>query len=295
MDSETKYSTSILKEKMAGIKSQCICLSSEANKNLFPSNTSSSFINQLPNIIWNKENQKIYMRLLAVALPIHLPGVWSEYSYLKIHVYEVESQREGLEYTHGAGGFPFPPLQKCSEGYAMHTFSHAPLLLLRFQQIDKLHIRLTDEQDKNVKLPKGPATLVWVEITTDMEDSEYFTTTCLSYQPLTHPSNNLVTFRTPFSTPLTLPDHEVALLQLVYPPNMTEESMVTLRVGNYLWEYDLDYIDTAQEFISKVNIDIRNSIYYNDLNFTYWNGHNRNRGKVIFIRRIKKIQNLLLL
>lgn len=263
-----------------------ICLSSTANKDLFPTNTNTSFINQLPDTLWNRDSRPLYMKILMVGMPVM--EMYGGFSNLKINVYEVESQKQGLEYTHNAGIFPYPPSERISPKYATHTFPHAPTLLLRYQRIDKLHIRLTDEFDEEVTVQEDKATLIWARITS-MPEGDQFTVTCLSHQPATHPDNSLVLFRTPLTAPLTLTNHEVALLQVVYPPGMEEDSLISLQVGGYKWTFNLDEMDDYGDLISRVNHSLNNSPYREVIKIGYSNaGSGDSRYKMYFARSPSK-------
>jgi hypothetical protein len=243
-----------------------ICLSSAASLDVFPKNTATSFTNLLPRTLTNKGNKTFHLRLKAIGITTRSadPGLIS--TYLKIHIYELQAQREGLKTTDAAGGFAFPPLEKCSQIYAFHTFRQAAYLPTRFQQLDSLRIKIVDAQDKEVELLEGPPTLVWLEIT-DMEQDNQFSITCVSSQPHLYPNNTLSNFTTPLSSELNLTDHEVALLHLVYPPGMTEGEIATLKIDDTTFAYDLNQIRSTVQFLARVKVDIFKSKFKKELAF----------------------------
>lgn len=245
-----------------------ICLSSRACLDVFPKNRENAFTNQLPIHLKNKDNKRFYIRLKKIGVCTKGKSSWwrHNFSYIKVHIYEVEEQNEGMIQTHFAGGFPFPPEEVCSHDYAMHTFQHAPHLLIRFQQLDKLTVKLTDEHNQDIAIAFGPPTILWLEIT-DMEPEDEFTITCISRQPDMYPNNQLQCFTTPLPTEMSLPNYEVALMQLVYPPELEEKVMASLRVGDLIWNYNISAMETTEDFIKAVHTDILASRYKDLLKF----------------------------
>lgn len=204
-------------------------------------------------------------------------------SYIKVHIYELAEQMEGETYTHFAGGLPFPPREKCRDDYSLHTFNQAPKLLVRFQQLHSLHVHLTNEYNENIKLGFGPPTIVWLELT-NMQPSDEFTTTCLSHQPLIFPSNTPAAFETPLPSEMVLDNYEVALLQVVYPAEMQEKVMASLKIRPYTWSYNLSELETSDEFIAAVQRDIANSSYAGHLTFKKLE-HGEYRGRLMMAMR----------
>ena len=253
-----------------------MCLSSHASLETFPSNTQCDFVNHLPMPVTNKEGKSFYIRLKSIGIANNDTG-WS--SYLKIHIYEVVEQREGVNYTHFAGGFSYPPKLSLGKDYGFHTFRQAAHLPIRFHELNKIQISITNEIGEKPPLPSAPATLVWVELT-DMAPEDQFTITCLSNQPSLYPNNNLVQFTTPLPTEMSVAGYEVALQQLVYPPYMTEASVAEIQVGRYNWKYRLDLLEGGlHEFVARVQGSLSKSTYKQELVFDI------HEGKAFFARR----------
>ncbi len=243
-----------------------ICLSSRSCLDQFSKNTSSKFTNSLPEVLTNRSNKRFYLRLLMVGVcttrkdELRMPN-----GYVKIHIYEVEEQREGMSYKNFAGGFPFPPERKCGEDYATHTFINAPNLLLRTQHLSKLRVKLTDEFNKEIEFAYGPPTILWLEVTDMERTQEEFTVVCTSYHPESFPNNTLAEFCSPLPTEMSLRDFEVALLQLVYPSEVKETVYGTLQAGAYTWVYNLSSMASIDDLVAAVNADINGSHFANRL------------------------------
>lgn len=240
--------------------SNYVCLSSRVNLDVFPDNTDNSFVNQLPVVLRNRANKRFYIRLKAVGVTTDGVEESRTSSYLKVHISEVESQRKGVVSDHCIGGLPFPPA-KCADNYGLHVFQRAPHLPIRFQELHALHVRLTDERDEPVVLPAGSATLIWVEITEMIRNDDEFTITCVSSQPDHFPNNTLSQFVTPLPQEMNLRDYEVALSQLIYPPQMRERAPAWLRIDRRTWRWDLSNLLNADDFINRVIQRIRRSRY----------------------------------
>ena len=238
--------------------STTVCLSSSASTELFPQNTPTSFANQLPSTLTNRDNRKMFLRLKCISLARTSADPYRFSSgYVKIHLYEVEGQRRGREYAHCVAGFVFPPdpLEDGGE-YGLHTFRHAPRLPIRFQSLDKLRVRLTDERDRDIRLRKGAPTLVWLSLD-EMGSQEQFTVTSFSRQPDLFPANTPSRFTAPLPAELQLDDHEVALQNVIYPPRMEEEALASLRVNDKVFRYDLKRFPDTASFVRRVVLDVR--------------------------------------
>lgn len=249
-------------------ESHFICLSSDACLDHFPKNSLNSFTNRLPAVLRNRGGRRFYIRLKSISICTgsRYYRETPDFSYVKIHIYEIEAQKEGRESAHFAGGFSYPPEKRASDDYALHTFRHSPNLLVRFQELDKLHVRLTDEANNPVEIPPGPPTIIFLEIT-DMEPTEEFTITCISQQPDTYPSNSLAKFTVPLPNQMHLKGYEVSLLQVVYPPEMKETIIASLKVNNYVWHYNLSNMASTTQFIHAVQRDLAHSEYGGYLRF----------------------------
>jgi hypothetical protein len=239
----------------AATTSTTICLSSDASVDIFPTNDATAFVNRLPRTLTNMENRKFHLKLKAIAMTTRSADPARITSGLaRVHIYEVEGQRRGLEYRQNAGGFAFPPSEWRRGNYGLHTFSSPVRLPLRFQTLDKLHVLLTDDQDRKLELHTGPPTLLWVELTdSEMEPEEEFTITAVSSQPDLFPGNRLANFTMPLQSELSLVDYEVALLHLVYPPLMTEDATAALTVNGTRLTFDMNEFVDNEDFVQTVN------------------------------------------
>jgi len=270
---------------MEAPKSYYICLSSASCLETFPDNKGSAFTNQLPFELKNTYNNRFYIQLKKIGICTKGKSAWwtQSFSYVKVHIYEIEKQTEGMNSTHFAGGFSFPPEEQCSHDYAMHTFRQAPQLLIRFQQLHKLTVKLTDENNQDILVPFGSPTILWLELT-DMEPKDEFIITCLSKQPDMYPGNLLHSFISPLPTEMTMKNYEVALMQLVYPPELQEKVMASLKIGDLMFEYNLSEMATTEDFIEAVQKDISESKYNNLIKFKRLR-HGPSKGHLTFVMR----------
>ena len=262
-----------------------ICLSSDANIETFPSNTPNNFINLLPEPIENKGEGKYYLKVKSVGLSIYGEGTTDTSSYIKIHILEIKEQIQGNDFTHFAGGFTYPPKDKYTYYYGLHTFKRSPNLELKFQYLSQLHVILTNENDKQITLPTAFPTLVWIELS-DMTPEHEFTMTCLSSQPLLYPGNTLAQFISPVRSELHLANFEVAVLQVVFPPRMKEVSTATLTVGRNTWKFDLGQMYSTEDFIQAVKAKLRHSTYKADVVFGIQDATDHEHdGQIFFARK----------
>lgn len=242
----------------AGLK---LSLSSHTSLAAYPENKPENFVNRLPRAIPNQDRRRFRLRLDSIALTNSLADGEEplDCDYLKIHVDEVERQREGRGYTSAAGGFTFPVGNECSSArLGFHSFSHAPPLLLCFQHLDKLRIRLTDLHDKPVKLASGFPTQVQVTIMGDEGHGghgDQFTVTCNSLQPEIFPTNTLNSFSSPMPAEVDLSQYEVCLQQIVFPPRLREEECTATLIVNHsiVMTFNLTRLRTTEAFIRAVS------------------------------------------
>jgi hypothetical protein len=252
------------------VYSSFICLSSTASRETFPNNSLTSFCNVLPTPLVNRERKRFYIKLKAIGIGIRAvnPATFTS-SYLKIHISELEGQRQGREYTNAIGGFAFPPKEKYGkeELYGFHTFQQSSYLPIRFQTLDKLQVEITDIKNNPVLLQQAPATLLWLEIT-NMEGDEQFNISCLSRHPNLYPGNKLGYFTTPLPSEINLSKFEVALYQLIYPALMQETKIAKLQINEEEFEYHLDNMKNTEDFIREVKSSIRESQFKKDIIFS---------------------------
>ena len=249
---------------MTAYYSEYICLSSRACLETFPSNTSTAFSNLLPRPIINRENKTYYLKLHGVSLVNKFSDMSFDWykSYLRIHIKEVSEQRHGQGFMHLVGGLTFPTDNVVGNGVGVHIFQHTPYLPLRFQHLTKLEVIITDRENQVVELEEGPPTLIWFKMT-DQPDDLQFTITCTSNHPTLYPANDLNIFTSPLPSEMELGAYEVALLQLVFPPEMHEMSQrMALRIGDdYLLDIPISRLRTIPDILNLIKRDLNQSKY----------------------------------
>lgn len=232
-----------------------LCLSSEGSGHIFPYNSPTCFANRFPKPIFNEQGRTFSIRLVSISLGGTL-ALGQQENYLNVHIYEMEAQRSGHQYTQSAGGFAYPPRRHALERkYGLHTFRHSPHLPLRYHKLEELHVRLTNKDGKQVELTPGYPTLLWIELTDAMKEDE-FMITCSSEHPEFFPSNSLNIFSSPLPSELELKSYEVALLNIIFPAHVEEPTKVSLEVDEYSFHFQLRYIRNARHFVQLVKDDL---------------------------------------
>ena len=250
---------SLLKKQQEHIN-QTVCLVSSASLDKYPSNTRTNFSNQLPESIKTEHGKVLYVRVQNVGISTHAFSTGTGFApdYIKIHVYEIRPQMEGVGYSRFVAGFRYPPSYKCGVNFGLHTFQHSPYLPLSINEIQKLQVRLTDYRNADIECDQGPHTFVTLVISDKMEKEE-FTVHCLSRQPDLFVENRLANFTSPIPKEMTLEKYEVAMLNVVYPPLTKQIQKARLTINGVNFTYELEDFDSTIAFIRRVRDDIQDS------------------------------------
>ena len=240
-----------------------VCVDSMSSSDIFIENRKGDFICQLAESIINSTGEKIYVRPASVAISRKFIHPHEGVSHLKLHLTELEGQPSGRKFSNTLATFA---VDATRDEYFLHTFTNVPYLPLRFQQLQALHVKLTDQDEEDVFFADSPPTILWLEMTSQPKNSDQFLVHNVSYQPGLYPGNTHAAFTSPLPDAMDLKGHEVALFQLVYPPFLTEyPDDVTLRVNEEVFRYDLSRIRTTPDFIRQVWRDVINSQYGDEL------------------------------
>ena len=265
--------------------SSFFCLNSSADAKVFPHNTPSVFSNKLPHPIVNKEGKKFFIRASAIAItrkifkPLPVP------SHLKIQLYELEGQRSGREFSHTLAGFTADGEIR-NEPYLLHTFKDGPYLPIRFQQLDVLHVTITNDNDQIVHFADGFPTLLWLEMTTNPAEDDQFVIHNISHQPATHPNNKLGLFTCPLPTEMVLDDHEVAVSQVLFPPFLVETyDPVTLKINDEIFDYSMAELKTTVDLLKNVKRDVKECKFRHEMSAIILRSPQKDRGKLMFHRK----------
>lgn len=252
---------------------RCICLTSDANGDVFPDNHHGHFANVFPYAVIRDASRRYTLRLRYVAVNHAVLASRNNVSRVVVNIWEVEPQRDGRKYTQRIGTFPVPAPNRTpyyqldtevtsrqAIQYATHTFREAPRLLLRRQHLAQLRVVLTDEHGAELSGSLGHPTLVMLEVESEDDAGErgQFTITCRSDGDGLHPTNTLSDFVSPLPTPMELRDYEVALQHVAFPPLLLEDTGdITVTVNNWSVEYNIQDFRTTDTFIRTVNRDLR--------------------------------------
>jgi hypothetical protein len=145
-------------------------------------------------------------------------------------------------------------------GYGLHTFLTSTPLRLRFDRLDKLHVAFTDCRDRNLEVEESAPTLVWLELC-DMDGfPDQFTITANSRQDRLYPANEPAQFAVPLDDRMELGTRfEVALVSLVYPPNLKEDTLAYLWLNKRKVTFDLNDYATTDAFVEAVKNETRHA------------------------------------
>ncbi len=227
-----------------------VCLSSSESLEAFPANTTSQFVNLLPQTLLNRHHKAFYLRVLGVALSNEVEG--GGVTYARINIGELEAQPHNRAFSRIANGFAFPPPRRIGRNYAHHAFTETPFLPLKFQALSQFTVRLTDAEGNLLRLKEGPPTLIFLELSSQSMDDQ-FVVTCSSLQPTLFPENTLGQFTAPLPSELHLGGFEAALLQLITPPGLADmRERAQLTINDVRLEFDLLTYRTTTAFLEDV-------------------------------------------
>lgn len=274
-----------------------ICLTSTASLAVFPFNSRTKFTNVLPAPI-HKENpeKSLYVRLRAIGISTlcdEVMGTDPHAGYLRVNLHELSEQHFNQGTDQAAGGFEYPPKTnlKANTSFAYHVFSRTPYLKLKLDVIHKFQVSLTNAIGRPVHgIYGGPPTIVLLDINNDM-DVDNFTMTCSSSHPLVYTSNTLTEFTSPLYQQMDLSSYQVALVNVMYPPSLTETTIATMSLDGERFTYVLNDFENTTAFIHKVGLDVRGSRHGHALKFEVQR-RGRYRGKVALTRSVDPARNV---
>lgn len=239
---------------------QLITLTSNASLNAYPNNSLSKFVTHLP-LALNQPGGIIarYIRLKSVKMHTQLQTPDPYSGYIKIQLDEVEGQRNSVIYERTLGTLKFPPNKKFHE-YSIHEFKNAPVLKLVSTPITSFSALITNTLGTQLQLSYGPPTILELEVMEVLENNE-FVIHCSSFQPTMFDSNTLSTFACPMPSEVTVKDYDVALLNIVYPPGLQEDSIAKLTIEKVVYTFVLNSYDSTDDFIDDVHNKLEDSQY----------------------------------
>ena len=246
-----------------------VCLISTGNLDLYPLNCRTYFTNSVPLSLSHHRDQDLYVRLRSVGLSYDTdkpaPG------YVKVQLNEVEEQASGFKnYNRVLGGFEYPPPNLSFQNYVFKTFgTEQPYLPLRMRLLSQLQVLITDNDNVRIDVESGAPTVVLLEIVAEdeMRENNSFCVTCNSYQPDTYLGNTLSQFTCPLPETIELKDYEVALTSVVFPPQMSEQSVAQFMVETELYSYNLLEYKLFSDLIDTINSDLEKNQLGRELKF----------------------------
>ena len=218
-----------------------------------PGNTASNFVTQLPEALLNPKRLPLMVKLREVVVPNYMkdgtdqpPG-----GLVRVHLAELKSQTENRKYSQVLATFVFPWrffTDKRSGKHYQFMPPHAAQLELRFTEVRRFRVRLTDVYDNDIEFEEGVKTVIVMEVTTRTEKSQ-FTIMCTSMHKKTYPQNTLTRFRSPLPEEIHLRGYEVALLQTMFPKTLRhKDKYARLRINDQVKWFKVDETMTEAHF-----------------------------------------------
>jgi hypothetical protein len=238
------------------MKSQIITLSSNASQSIFPHNSLSSFSARIP-IRINQEGgitvKHVRLKSLQIHTVLETPDVHS--GYIKVQLNQVRYQISDSTYERTLGTLKFPP-EKTYADYGVIEFKNSPTLSLVDTPITVFSVEIKNSIGEQLKLARGPPTILELEIMTTNKREE-FIIHCSSSHDNMYPNNTLSEFTSPIPAELNVENYNVALLNVVFPPAMSEKSVAKLYINDDYYMFTLNNYDTTNDFIRDVARRVR--------------------------------------
>ena len=254
-----------------------ITLASNGSLDSYPTNKLNYFTNVFPKNFFLQHNvlkpQSIYVRLRSIYLSPYLKRGTEHPRSVEVHLNELEPQITSSKYSQSLGSFQ---LREKGQGYQEIIFHESPFLPLKTTIINRLTVALLTSRGERLKLERGPATFVTLEIT-NMDLSSAFTVTCSSHLQEELGKNNaqekLSKFSVTMPQTLDLSGWEVALKSFSLPRNLAKPSVpveISIETSDTLTKallkYDLLDFHSFEELLTKMSEELQKSDLKNMLN-----------------------------
>ncbi len=269
-----------------------VCLISSNNLDFHPNNTRTSFANNFSDNIRNKkEGESLFVRLQAIGLAID----WNQDTqpgYVKVQLWEVGEQLEGEGFNRLLAGFEHPvegvhvPTGENSIGFTYKTFAYTPFLPLRYNSLNRFEILLTDVNNRPFRIEQGPPTVVLLEVIaeSEMTDRGSFNITCQSRSNTTYPSNTYSFFKSPLPEMFDLKNYEVALLNVVFPNDLSENCMTYICVEEERYYLNLQDVASIEEWVFSMNRELSKGETAQELKFLPTHDAQSNQSRLVLQR-----------
>lgn len=199
-----------------------ITLLSNRDRELYPDNCTSKFVNILPHHIYPRKNfNALYVRLLSACIPVARGGgdklVWFFMNELEGSVL-FQSERD-----HCLGQVQLEPDRANKNGVQFHEFRHTSFQKVSQIPLYRLNILLADGDSNQLQPVEDRETSITLEIMDEIESGDHFevvgTSLPTDESQRLFPNNNLTDFRIPLPFEIMLDETwEVALLNMTIPP-----------------------------------------------------------------------------
>lgn len=240
----------------------------------YTENTRSSFANTLAAPLETfDENSRVYIQACSLAFSTFIDNDPPP-QVVKIHIREVTCQTEDNKSSRCIAILTYPP-SEVTPGYALHNFENTLFLPLHNSNASVVRVRLTDENDEELRISRGGDTILHLSLTDDeMKVRGAFTISCSSHHPDLYPGNKLSNFNSPLLTDLHLSgQYEVALQSIIFPPRMYERCVAEMKLDGEVFRYRLSEIADTATFLTNVQMDIIESRLGVELHFEVADGH----------------------
>jgi len=208
---------------------------SNASLDVYPNNSLTKFVHQLPIPIEFDQTQDHTIELRSISLAFDLKYDLDHVSFVKLHVEELDQRNSSHKGdARCLARIPFSSSHKGEDKTLWHEFRHPIAIpLTHISRLDKLSYLLTDEHNQQLDLKSGVTTVLNILIR-EMKHQDHFSITLnptVSEAMFSKNVNN--DFRTSFPSDIELgPGWEVALHSVIVPRYIHVEPMYEVRINS---------------------------------------------------------------
>jgi len=263
-----------------------VTLAANGSLDRYPNNSLTKFTNHLAHQITpDKQPRHVFVKLRFLAVSqanwkvFHAKG---KPALCHVHLDEVSPTLDGHKVTAETskvlGTFNMTSKKPTggSKSYQFVTFRHSALTPMKALPVHNLSILLTDQRGRQLKLNRGPATFVTLELV-EMETSMgQMSITCTPKASAAYfPDNKFTSFTTKLQKTLQLDGYEVALSSVYFPQSakhrrpiwfeifvalMDDENKFFEFMNTYRWNYDLNDHEGIIQLAAAIQNDLSHAI-----------------------------------
>lgn len=235
---------------------QLITLLSNASLSVYPNNSLTKFVNQIPNKITPLDKTVLKIKLLNLTISNILKPDATKPDIVLILLKELDPQAVGTGYSQVLGKFQWK-VESTIDEYSFYQFEHSPVLDLSVNQLVKFSITLVNEKEEQLELDVGSPTFINIFVgDSEMAESQ-FTITCKSNLSTSFfPNNTLTHFKTILPRAMNLKGWEIGVSNIVFPARMSGSFLVSIDLEENILSYNLLKFTSLNALQTKIRSDI---------------------------------------